>query len=74
MMFNVLFEEQENTFNVDVEDLQLLKGDTPVKGVDYFTEADKQEFINRVKESLNTETWSFTLEDGSVIEKKVLLA
>lgn len=31
-------------------------GDTPVKGVDYFTEADKQEIIDAVLTALNTET------------------
>ena len=49
-------------------------GDTPVRGVDYFTEADKTEMVQAVKESLSSETWTFTLEDGSTVEKKVLLA
>lgn len=28
------------------------KGDTPVKGIDYFTDADKQEIINAVLAAL----------------------
>ncbi len=42
-------------------------GSTPVKGEDYFTDEDKQEFLN----SLPSETWVFELEDGTTIEKEV---
>ena len=48
-------------------------GHTPVRGVDYFTEADKQDFLASVKNSLSAETWVFTLEDGSTVEKQVLV-
>lgn len=46
-------------------------GKTPEKGTDYFTEEDKAEIVADVKSS--AETWSFTLEDGSTITKKVVL-
>lgn len=52
------------------------KGDTgytPVKGTDYYTEAEKAEMVSLVKEALTTETWTFTLEDGSTVTKAVLL-
>lgn len=46
-------------------------GTTPVKGTDYFTAADKTEMVNQVKVALTTETWTFTLEDGSTVTKVV---
>lgn len=46
-------------------------GTTPVKGTDYFTAADKTDMVNQVKASLTTETWTFTLEDGSTVTKAV---
>lgn len=49
-------------------------GYTPVKGTDYYTEEDKTELVNLVKASLTSETWTFTLEDGSTVSKVVLLA
>ena len=48
-------------------------GYTPIKGLDYFTEADKLEFLASVMDSLAAETWVFTLEDGSTVEKQVLV-
>lgn len=48
-------------------------GKTPVKGTDYYTAADKTEMKNSVIASLNTETWTFTLKDGSTVSKKVVL-
>lgn len=48
-------------------------GYTPVKGTDYYTEADKAEMVSLVKAALTTETWTFTLEDGSTVTKAVLL-
>lgn len=51
----------------------LLHGKTPVKGTDYFTEADKQELVAAVKNSLTAETWTFELENGTTVEKVVLL-
>ena len=48
-------------------------GYTPVRGTDYWTDADKAAIANQVKASLTTETWTFTLEDGSTVNKAVLL-
>ena len=45
-----------------------------IKGSDYvLTEADKTEIAAKVKEKLSTETWTFTLEDGSTVNKTVVL-
>lgn len=51
-------------------------GKTPVKGTDYFTASDKADMVSQVKSSLGytTETWTFTLSDGSTVTKKVVLA
>ena len=40
--------------NADGEwvDIPAIKGDTPIKGIDYFTEEDKQEMIDSVLASL----------------------
>lgn len=67
---NVLTSPQ---YAVEVQ-LPGVPGHSPVKGVDYFTESDKAEMVQVVKSSLTSETWMFTLEDGSTVEKKVLLA
>ena len=48
-------------------------GYTPVKGVDYWTDADKAEMISEVLEHLPTETWVFELEDGSTTTKQVVV-
>lgn len=48
-------------------------GHTPVKGVDYYTDADKADMVSAVKASMVTEMWAFTLDDGSVVTKKVLV-
>ncbi len=48
-------------------------GYTPVKGTDYFTEAEQTALKNEIITSVNTETWTFTLEDGTPVEKKVVL-
>lgn len=50
-------------------------GKTPVKGTDYFTAADKSEMVTQVKNSLGytSETWTFTMKNGSTITKKVVL-
>lgn len=48
------------------------KGD---KGDPYtLTDADKSSIAASVKNSLNAETWTFTLEDGTTVTKKVVLA
>lgn len=45
-----------------------------IKGSDYvLTEADKIEIATKVIEKLSTETWTFTLEDGSTVNKTVVL-
>jgi len=52
------------------------KGDagyTPVKGTDYFTEADKAELVSRVTAALSSEQWTFELEDGSTITRNVVI-
>lgn len=35
------------------------------------TEEDKAEIVEKVKESLPSETWTFTLEDGTKVTKVV---
>ena len=45
----------------------------PIKGTDYFTEAEKTEMINSVIAKQTTEIWTFTLSDGSTVSKKVVL-
>ena len=37
------------------------------------TETDKNTIAAAVKDSLTTETWTFTLEDGSIVRKKIYL-
>jgi hypothetical protein len=66
----------EQTFAVDLGELSAIHGKdgyTPIKGVDYFTEEDKAEMVSAVNASMTVETWMFTLEDGSVVTKKVLV-
>lgn len=46
-------------------------GATPVKGVDYFTDADKAEMVAAVLAAIPTEEWVLTLEDDSTVTKKV---
>ena len=46
-------------------------GKTPVKGLDYFTTADKADIVADVKASLTTETWTFTLESGATVTQRV---
>lgn len=48
-------------------------GKTPVKGTDYFTEAEKAEMVAAVKAALSFETWTFTLEDGTTVTKEVCI-
>lgn len=49
-------------------------GYTPIKGTDYFTEADKQEIVDMIDiPTIQHETWTFTLADGTIIEKEVAL-
>ena len=46
--------EEEMRRKVEEGDLRGEKGDSPVKGVDYWTEEDKQEIQNEFKEYVNT--------------------
>ena len=46
-------------------------GRTPVKGTDYFTEADKAEMVAAVLAALPVKQWTFTIEDGSEVTKAV---
>ena len=48
-------------------------GKTPTKGTDYWTAADKASIVNDVTVSLGikTESWTFTLKDGSTVSKVV---
>lgn len=48
-------------------------GYTPVKGTDYFTETEKAEMVAAVRAQLITEQWTFTLMDGSVVTKDVVV-
>lgn len=50
-----------------------MDGYTPVKGTDYFTEAEKTEMVNAVKEQLIVEQWTFTLMDDTVVTKDVIV-
>lgn len=52
---------------------QGLKGDTPIKGTDYWTAEDKAAIVGEALDAMNTETWIFTLADGSAVEKAVVL-
>ena len=55
----------------NVQEVLTIRGED---GKDYvLTEADKQEIANIVLGNLNTETFTFTLEDGSVVTKQVLV-
>ena len=47
------------------------KGDTPQKGTDYYTQEEKTEMVGLVKAALSLEAWTFTLADGSTVEKTV---
>lgn len=52
------------------------KGDTgasPVKGTDYWTAADKAAMVTDTLTAMKRETWTFTLADGSTVEKVVPL-
>ena len=48
--------------------------DIPIgQGTYVFTDADKADIVSQVKQSLTTETWTFTLANGSTVTKKVVL-
>lgn len=67
MTFEDLTEEQKESLKGD-------KGEKGADGTDYvLTEADKQEIATMAVEKLSSETWTFTLEDGSTVTKTVVL-
>ncbi len=58
----------------NVQEILVIKGEKGENGNDYIlTEADKQEIATKALGNLPTETWTFTLEDGSVVTKTVVL-
>lgn len=67
----------KNGFEGDEQEwLASLKGEpgyTPVKGKDYFTDADKAEMVSAALDNLTSEEWTFTLADGTTVTKKVLV-
>lgn len=48
-------------------------GSTPVKGTDYFTAAEQADMVAQVKALLVSELWTFTLENGSTVNKEVYI-
>lgn len=49
-------------------------GANGIDGKDYvLTDADKQEIATKVIVKQSTETWTFTLEDGSTVNKTMVL-
>lgn len=48
-------------------------GSSPVKGTDYWTAEDQAEMVAATLGAMDRETWTFTLEDGSTVEKAVPL-
>jgi hypothetical protein len=64
----------------NVQEIQVIKGKdgkdgtNGTDGKDYvLTDADKEEIATKVSERLSAETWTFTLEDGSTVNKTVVL-
>ena len=57
--------------NGNVQEILSIKGD---KGDDYvLTRSDKEEIADIMIGKLKTETWTFTLEDGSTVTKQVIV-
>lgn len=57
--------------NGNIQEVLAIKGED---GKDYvLTEANKQEIATMVVGKFTTETWTFTLEDGSTVTKTVVL-
>lgn len=61
----------------NVQEVLVIKGEDGKDGNDgkdyVLTDADKQEIATKAIEKLSTETWTFTLEDGSTVNKTVVL-
>ena len=48
------------------------RGERGAQGDSYvLTDTDKDNIASQIKASMNTETWTFTLEDGSTVTKAV---
>lgn len=58
--------------NGKIIDIPAITGRTPIKGADYWTPEDKSEIIQELATTI-TEEWTFTLNDGSVVKKKVAI-
>lgn len=67
------FQEAVNAALAQAKESGEFDGKTPVAGTDYFTDADKTSIASAVKASLTTESWTFTLEDGSTVTKVVYI-
>lgn len=63
-------EESITTASDDNDGNVILESTSSISNVD---EAIKQEIVNAVIASLRTETITFTLDDGSVVEKEVVV-
>lgn len=64
-----------------VQGIQGPKGDQGIQGPQgeqgdpyTLTDNDRDSIAAAVKNSISTETWTFTLEDGSTVTKQVVLA
>lgn len=61
----------------NIHEVLAIKGQDGKNGIDgndyVLTDEDKQEIATKVIEALSTETWTFTLEDGSTVNKTVVL-
>lgn len=58
--------------NGNIVEVPVLRGPKGETGPAYtLNDTDKNTIADAVKASLNTETWTFTLEDGSTVTKAV---
>ena len=64
----------------NVQEILAIKGENGKDGKDgidgknyVLTDADKQAIATKAIEKLSTETWTFTLENGSIVNKTVVL-
>lgn len=59
----------------NIQEILAIKGENGKDGADgkdyVLTEEDIEEIARRLGEQLSTETWTFTLEDGSTVNKVV---
>lgn len=61
----------------NIQEILAIKGENGKDGADgkdyVLTEEDIEEIARRLGEQLSAETWTFTLEDGSTVNKTVVL-